>query len=81
MMYKKFIELVYHKQSLRKVIFSIISADITCFHMPSHNFMHLYIFTCAILILFNQKTGFQLGLGGIEIQYYDYCQQKDCDYC
>ena len=39
MMYKKFAELVYHKQSLRKVIFSINSADITCFHMPSHYFI------------------------------------------
>ena len=39
------------------------------------------LYNYLIWILLASSSTCTLGLGDIEIQYYDYCQQRRCDYC
>ena len=62
---------IHHSQ------FLTIADDTKCFH-------HISTLTDQNALQEDISAVFtwsQVGLGNIEIQYYNYCQQKDCDYC
>ena len=87
--YQKLYHKLYTKLPTRKLLYNTITCinNLTVISgMYVYIVMYLHCGIIKFVVLFKQLKlcvlrMYVVGLGDIEIQYYDYCQQRHCDYC